>query len=366
MTMGLLRYLLAIAVVIDHSGGITYSTLITGTLPVQAFFLISGFYMSLILNEKYNSYSLFITNRLLRLFPIYWLFFFVSLVFSYPFLLLLVVSPYPTYMAILPKFSDFGAMNSILVTFSNLFAIGQDVFLFLGFDKNQNIFYFLPDFRKAETPGIDFLILKQTWSISLELMFYFVAPLLSKRSFLVLFLIFILSIFCRLMLYFNDLSLDPWNYRFFPNELALFVCGFFSYKIYRSNFFTYITDRQTDRQTDRLLLGSSIFLILSTILIGYVVRLEHNLIATIFYISILTVLLPFILTFTKKNRFDNFIGELSYPIYLSHLLTLKFLNILYKAESYAIVNVLLSTIVSILVVYLFKPIEKYRQKRIPK
>jgi peptidoglycan/LPS O-acetylase OafA/YrhL len=36
--------------------------------------MISGFYMALVLNGRYGtgSYSLFITNRPLRLFPVYW------------------------------------------------------------------------------------------------------------------------------------------------------------------------------------------------------------------------------------------------------------------------------------------------------
>ena len=43
---------------------------------MQAFFFISGFYMSLILNEKYNIDArgawLFYSNRFLRIYPIYW------------------------------------------------------------------------------------------------------------------------------------------------------------------------------------------------------------------------------------------------------------------------------------------------------
>lgn len=72
--MGSLRFLLAIAVVIDHSGPIFGVESVGGSTAVQAFYIISGFYMSLILSEKYvganGGYSLFFTNRLLRLFPV--------------------------------------------------------------------------------------------------------------------------------------------------------------------------------------------------------------------------------------------------------------------------------------------------------
>src|SRR6185437_11934638 len=74
--MGLIRLLLALAVVATHCGPIFGCNLVGGQIAVQSFFIISGFYMSVILNEKYvgvnNSYRLFITNRFMRLYPIYW------------------------------------------------------------------------------------------------------------------------------------------------------------------------------------------------------------------------------------------------------------------------------------------------------
>jgi peptidoglycan/LPS O-acetylase OafA/YrhL len=78
--MGLLRLLLAVSVVLHHSGPIFGNYLLGsfngGSLPVNSFFIISGFYMGFILSEKYvaknGSYFLFITNRFLRIYPIYW------------------------------------------------------------------------------------------------------------------------------------------------------------------------------------------------------------------------------------------------------------------------------------------------------
>lgn len=72
--MGIIRLLLAISVLISHTSTIFGFGFVGGQAAVQAFFIISGFYMAFILNEKYigenNSYKLFITNRLLRLYPI--------------------------------------------------------------------------------------------------------------------------------------------------------------------------------------------------------------------------------------------------------------------------------------------------------
>ena len=74
--MGLIRFLLAMSVVAAHSAPILGSTLVGGKIAVQSFFLISGFYISLILNEKYpaglQGNLLFYGNRFLRIYPIYW------------------------------------------------------------------------------------------------------------------------------------------------------------------------------------------------------------------------------------------------------------------------------------------------------
>lgn len=74
--MGLLRLLLAFAVVIGHSAPIPGLPLLGAGLAVKVFFVVSGFYMALILSEKYEAKPrgrwLFYSNRFLRIFPLYW------------------------------------------------------------------------------------------------------------------------------------------------------------------------------------------------------------------------------------------------------------------------------------------------------
>ena len=71
--MGIIRLLLAISVVVYHSrpllGQINF---LPGSTAVQAFFIISGFYMSLVINEKYEDKQSFYRARLLKIFPVYW------------------------------------------------------------------------------------------------------------------------------------------------------------------------------------------------------------------------------------------------------------------------------------------------------
>ncbi|MEK6628840.1 MAG: acyltransferase [Bdellovibrionota bacterium] len=345
--MGLLRYLLAIAVVIDHSGGIRYSTLITGTLPVQAFFLISGFYMSMILAEKYNSFSLFITNRLLRLLPVYWIFLF----------LISVTAKYVDGIVIPNDQLSFS--TRLIVWASNLFIVGQDIFMFLGLDPKSGSFYFTDNFRENGTPyASSFLAMPQAWSVSLEIFFYLLAPFIFKKSLKVVITIFVLSILTRLILARNGLSLDPWVYRFLPNELAVFCCGYFAYRIYKSNFL-----KKLDCTLNKGFI--SVLFICLTLTIGPIERIYGGY-SAVAYLMLLTLCLPFLFSFSKNSTFDRLVGELSYPIYLCHLFVLFLLQrYAYYEGNVAVLNVLISTLISYIVIKTVSDsIEKYRQSRV--
>ncbi len=79
LPMGTLRFLLALVVAYGHFA--VPLSFPTSDIAVQSFFVISGFYMALVLNEKYGpgSYWLFISNRLLRLWPAYFVVLILSL-----------------------------------------------------------------------------------------------------------------------------------------------------------------------------------------------------------------------------------------------------------------------------------------------
>ena len=69
--MGVIRFLLAWAVVVAHFTYFPTFRLIGGELAVEAFFIISGFYISLIFNNQYSTTKNFLINRFLRLYPAY-------------------------------------------------------------------------------------------------------------------------------------------------------------------------------------------------------------------------------------------------------------------------------------------------------
>jgi len=67
--VGLLRTILALLVVGSHLGAFGGAT-----FAVKGFFIISGFYMALVISTRYHKLPVgdFYASRLLRLLPLYW------------------------------------------------------------------------------------------------------------------------------------------------------------------------------------------------------------------------------------------------------------------------------------------------------
>ena len=72
--MGLIRVILAYSVVLGHSASIHGYFIVPAYTAVTLFFIVSGFYMAMVLAEKYtgeNRRREFYSNRVLRLYPTY-------------------------------------------------------------------------------------------------------------------------------------------------------------------------------------------------------------------------------------------------------------------------------------------------------
>lgn len=85
----------------------------------------------------------------------------------------------------------------------------------------------------------------------------------------------------------------------------------------------------------------------------------------IFYI-IFALALPFIFELYKSSKLDRKIGELSYPIYITHVLVATLMINLYnfgnlKGFSVAVGSVLFSMVINR---YIQNPVESYRQNRV--
>ncbi len=337
--MGILRFLLAISVVIAHSAPLFGFTLVGGQIAVQCFYIISGFYMALILNEKYtgpNSYKIFITNRVLRLFPTYLLVLLLTLSLSVFF----TNSTLKNYLSYSDRISITGLLY---LAFSNILILGQELSLFT-FLNNSGTLQLTANFQNAvsQFPKLHtFLFVPQAWTVSLELYFYLLAPFLVKKRPVLIIALVAGSVLLRLSLIAAGLYGDPWNYRFFPNELALFLSGVIAYKLYRYEPF----QKTAQRPLFPLILVSIVFYQF----LGFPSWLLY---------CALTLAIPSIFNITKGNRLDSFIGELSYPIYISHLFIIQLAKNTVSTLSLIICIILFS----IAVLYLMKPVENLRAR----
>lgn len=357
--MGLIRILLALSVVIVHTGSLYGYNLVGGELAVQAFYIISGFYMSLILNEKYintdNSYSLFISNRFLRLFPLYWIVLILTVLFS-------------LFVGIYSKGENFADLNSfvlysdklgplsyVFLIFTNIFLLFQDMVMFLGLDLNAGNLYFTENFMTTNPMVFKFMLIGQAWTVGLEIMFYLIAPFIVRKNTAIIFGLILSSLLLRFILYSSGYDYSPWTYRFFPTELLFFMLGTLSYKMYC---------KLKDKQLNIIVL-KTIFLSIVTFILIYdflVYEYKYILFLILFFLA-----LPFIFILTKKWKTDSYIGELSYPIYISHIFVfscLSGINLTHymgKALTVVLGSIVFSIILNEIVA---KRIEIIRQKRV--
>lgn len=358
--MGIIRFLLALSVLALHSNTVLGFTLVGGDVAVQAFYMISGFYMALVLDGKYDTttiegYKLFITNRLLKLFPIYWFILsgilILGLVSYYTINSTYIFNYYITNKDILTT------TNFIYFIFTNIFIIGQDLLFYIGYQKGE---YFLQmNYSDAPVSLHRFLFLKQAWTISLELYFYLLVPFIIRINKSILIIITIILFSTRFYFYSLGYISIPWSYQFFPFELGFFIVGLLAYKWYIKN--------------KTSLFNSSItkYIIPSLVLItfSYQFVFEDSLVKKYIYLFIFAIGIPFMFEKTKNSKLDRIIGETSYPIYMIHGLIGLILTILIPPNNwlYGMIVLTISFTISIIFNRTVTPyIENYRQNRVKK
>lgn len=363
LLMGLIRILLALSVVAAHCGPIFGFRLVGGQIAVQTFYIISGFYMSLILNEKYigvnGSYSLFVTNRAIRLFPIYWTVLLLTILVA----LLERGTSFPTFAPYLAVEANFFSTLYLLAT--NLIILGQDLVLFLGIDPATGTLFFTSNFATTKPPLHSFLFIPQAWSLGIEMTFYLIAPFVLRKGLKIVLVIMCLSFLLRLFIYnFLALQNDPWTYRFFPTEIVFFLTGYVSYLIYLR-----IKDLSIPRYAFVLIFSVAVaFTIFFSFLPPRGVHYFPFALRELAYFCFIALALPVLFNFTKRNKVDSLLGELSYPIYVSHLLVAAVCYLLPYEMLKTSWFVCLTTIAVAWVLNsaIAMPVERFRQARLVK
>jgi peptidoglycan/LPS O-acetylase OafA/YrhL len=160
--MGLMRFLLACGVILVHMHGYVP---INGNMGVQCFYIISGFYMSLILNEKYTGKGgnrRFYRYRALKIYPIYWLALFLSVAWN----IIVYKMGYP---GVLTHYANHWPLPFITMAFfvvTNIFLVGLDSIFFLGLNKNGQL-YPTADFNHTEPHVYSFAFNGIAWTIGI-------------------------------------------------------------------------------------------------------------------------------------------------------------------------------------------------------
>lgn len=301
--MGLVRLLLALSVVMVHIGYAAQPLGAYGRVAVQAFFAISGFYISMALSTSYaGATRAFWVNRALRLYPVYLVVAALTLAARG------LGSDFLHQFAALPP----AAQGWLAAT--NVALLGQDWTMFLGL--HDGVLRFVTDFRDSSPPLYRFLLVPPAWSLGLELTFYALAPWLLRLRTPVLVGLAIASLGVRIALAAAGLFEDPWSYRFFPSEVSMFLVGALAYRAYA------VMERGA-RQHRRGQIATACACVAIVLYARLPVPEPAK---SIFFLSLFVLALPAIFLASKDSRIDRFIGDLSYPLYISHFLVLGVLG----------------------------------------
>ena len=177
--MGMLRLFLAYVVVLFHSPEGVLPRPIHPALAVQCFYVISGFYMQLIIKSYHdandNKWALtFYKSRFVRIFSIYYVFLLLTFALNFKF-------DFPT-LSLFVKNHDF--VEALIVIANNVLIFGQSVLRLFFYDLDAGKFVFVDTYKNLIpiTNKASFTMMMMSWTLDVELMFYLVAPFILMRS----------------------------------------------------------------------------------------------------------------------------------------------------------------------------------------
>jgi peptidoglycan/LPS O-acetylase OafA/YrhL len=306
--MGLLRLWLAFEVLRSHATPMGNAWMPVGQAAVEAFFVLSGFAMSMVLEQKYGQdRRRFWTQRFIKLWP------------SYAMAALLCLA-YESWLR-LAKNTGAGLMTELaaapspswqawlLLGFSNLSLIGQDLLALLCLEPGSGALRAISNPFLHPFPASHFVVLPQAWSLSVEVSFYALAPWYVRLSSRALVGIFILGILLRWGLVASGLPMDPWAFRLAPVELSTFSIGILSWRVFRSGAW--------QRPGLPPWLGS---LSAWALILAAPMASTNPLLQSLAMALSSALALPWIFGAAKSQGWDRMLGDWAYPYYLLHIL----------------------------------------------
>jgi peptidoglycan/LPS O-acetylase OafA/YrhL len=341
-------------VVVAHARGssILGLTLLSGLTAVQCFYVISGFLITMVLNERadYARLHNFYLSRYLRLWPAYLVVALASLALTRR-----------DWLAELSPLADWP--GAAFLALSNLTLLFQDWTLFLRFDAG----HLVPTAAFDTWPGAQvnsFLLVPQCWSIGVELAFYLIAPFVCRKlSTLVALLVF--GTVTRLIIAaLHPAAPDPWLYRFAPAEMLLFAAGGLAYFAGRS---VYASRPRLARATCGVSIAVFALVVFGNDIAAPMVGVVswHLLLVNWPYLLLMTLAVAPLFYGAESHRLDGALGELSYPMYLCHMLVgtliATWLPERWQAGNLLYVAAVILTAIA-LDVLIVKPVDTFRRR----
>lgn len=355
--MGTLRLALALLVVYFHTGMPLGEQVPDGRAAVQLFYLVSGFYMALVLNEKYrtaNSNWLFYSNRALRLWPAIVV---VNLFVVSSFLLIGEVRLF-NLTAELDVFwtllVSLDAATLVYLALTNLLVFGQDLLWFFHLDAAGVIF---APFPEPGHNGSSYSLNHPLFTVAIEAFYYLISPFVLRRGWRVVAGFVVAGGLYHVVAYLGGFSSLIWTYHFVGSAAYFYFLGALAYHLHR----------RLGEPGPRAWLAAHPGLAWYGIATGLalVVAIDMYLPkSTLFMAPIMSLIVPLLFSFSRQSGRDRLVGELSFGVYLAHYPILVLLRPLLDPHMLWLMTSGLSLLSAVLLYRLLEaPIDRWRQRR---
>ncbi len=342
-----LRGYLALYVVLFHAKKLSgynenhlLNRFLEGSLAVDVFIIVSGFVIFFLLKSKCESYIPYITRRFFRLYPLYIVLFFSGLIIS-P-----IALENASYLSVYDQsYSSYWVSSIDTWNVHKLTNIISHLFMLHGIIPQSII------------PSGSEAFLVPAWSISLEWQFYLLAPamFLLIRKKLAAFVVII--VICFLL---KPIIPGSKHGAFLLEHIGFFFCGIITFHFFEK---VPIKGYLTELQLLALLLFSVFLATINGAMLPVAGWLVFFSVLYFSRVSFREKWPVIIFKFLFNNRICQFLGRISYSLYLSHFLVINILqNLLFKRMAnlgqlqhyllLTILTVLVSVTVSIVLYYL--------------
>jgi peptidoglycan/LPS O-acetylase OafA/YrhL len=204
------------------------------------------------------------------------------------------------------------APGLLLSLLSQLSLIGQDWTHFISVAGDGSLRFDSGSLRQIS--GLWRLnLLPQAWTLSIELCFYFLAPWILRAGNKALLAFFLLGMLLRAAIDFSPIAeLQPWTLRFLPLELSVFCGGILAWR----------AGKTEEARALALRYGTLCFRLLLPILISLPYLLPGTSRQRVLLPFLLCALLPLLQFRPAPASWVARLGELSYPLYVVHMLVI--------------------------------------------